>query len=73
MVDEPPTISARDFLRCVRERLDEAIAVAKAAEACADAGRPEHAIGIVRSIRYLVHDVSTFLDAANAINRPRHQ
>jgi hypothetical protein len=69
MVHEPPVISMRDFLKCIRERLDEAAAVAKAAEACADAGKPDKAVGIVRNVEYLVCDVNMFLNAASMIHR----
>ncbi len=33
------------FLKCIRERLEEASSIAKAAEACALAGNPEKALG----------------------------
>jgi hypothetical protein len=69
MVQDPPVISMRDFLKCIRERLDEAAAVAKAAEACADAGKPDKAVGIVRNVEYLVSDVNMFLNAASMIHR----
>ena len=59
----------RFSLKCIRERLDEAAAIAKAAEACADAGKPEKAVGIVRDVEQLVYEVNTFLNAASMVNR----
>ena len=69
MAKEPPVISMRDFLKCVRERLDEAAAIAKAAEACAETGRPDRAVGIVCNVKYLLCDVDTFINAASMIHR----
>ena len=69
MAQNPPVISIRDFLKCIRERLDEAAAIAKAAEACAEAGKPEKAVAIVLDVEQLVYEVNTFLNAASMINR----
>jgi len=69
MAQNPPVISIRDFLKCIRERLDEAAAIAKAAEACAEAGKPDKAVGIVLDVEQLVYEVNTFLNAASMINR----
>jgi hypothetical protein len=69
MVMDTPVISIRDFIKCFRERLDEAAAIAKAAEACADAGKFDRAVTIVLDVEHLVFDVNTFLNAASMINR----
>ena len=44
MTQNIPAISIADFLKCIRERLDEAAAISKAAEACAEAGHPEKGV-----------------------------
>ena len=69
MAKEPPVISIPDFLRCIRERLDKATAIAKAAEVCASEGNAEKAIRIVLDVEQLVYEVNTFLNAASLLNR----
>jgi hypothetical protein len=69
MAQNPPVISMQDFLKCIRERLDEAAAIAKAAEICAEAGKLNRAVTIVLDVEHLVYDVNTFLNAASMINR----
>jgi hypothetical protein len=51
-------ISIGDFFRCIRERLDEAAAIPKATEACAEAVKLDEAVGIVHIVQYLVCDVT---------------
>ena len=58
-----------DFLKYIRERLDEAAAIAKAAEACAQAGNPEKGVTIMLDVEQLVYEVNTFLNAASLLNR----
>lgn len=53
----------------MRERLDRAAGIGKAAEACADAGNIEKAVGIALDIEQLIYEVNTFLNAASMINR----
>jgi hypothetical protein len=69
MTQNIPAISIADFLKCIRERLDEAPAIAKAAEACAEAGHPEKGVAIVLDVEQLVCEVNTFLNAASLLNR----
>ena len=59
----------RDYLKQMRERLDQAISIAKAAEACADAGQIEKGIEVALDVEQLVYEVNTFLNAARMINR----
>ena len=47
MTQQPSAISVKDCIRFIRERLDGAIAVAKAAEACAEAGDVGRALTIM--------------------------
>ena len=56
-------------MRCIRERLDGAVAVAKAAEACADAGDAGRAITIMLDVEQPLYEVTTLLNAASLLNR----
>jgi hypothetical protein len=53
----------------MRERLDRAAGIAKAAEACADAGNIEKAIEIALDVEQLIYEVNTFLNAASLMHR----
>ena len=52
-----------------RLHLERAAAIAKAAEACADAGNCEKAIEICLDVEQLIFEVTTFLNAASLMNR----
>ena len=62
-------IVIRDFLKEVRSRLDEVTGIAKAAEACADAGSIEKAVEIALGIDQPLYEITTLLNAASLINR----
>ena len=53
----------------MRQRLDQATGIAKAAEACAEAGNIEKALEIALDVEQLIYEVSTFLNAASLMNR----
>ena len=53
----------------IRERLDQATAIAKAAETCANVGNLEKAVEIANDIEQLVYEVNTLLNAASLMNR----
>jgi hypothetical protein len=53
----------------MRQRLDQATGIAKAAEACAEAGNIEKAIEVALDVEQLIYEVSTFLNAASLMNR----
>ena len=53
----------------MRERLDRAAGIARAAEACANAGNIEKAIEIALDVGQLTYEVNTFLNAASMIHR----
>jgi hypothetical protein len=57
------------YIRQMRVRLDEAASLAKAAEACADAGNFSEGIEIAHDVEQLLYEVNTFLNAASLINR----
>lgn len=56
-------------IKKMRERLDQAAGIARAAEACAEAGSMEKAIEIALDVEQLIYEVTTFLNAASMINR----
>lgn len=53
----------------MRERLDQAAGIAKAAQACAEGGNIEKAIEIVLDIEQLIYEVTSLLNAASLMNR----
>lgn len=57
------------YLREMRIRLDQIAGVAKAAEACADAGNIAKAIEIALDIEQPIYEVTTFLNAASLMKR----
>jgi hypothetical protein len=59
------------YVRGMCERLDRAASIAKAAQACADAGNIEKAIEISLDVEQLIYEVNTFLNAASLMNRIR--
>ena len=69
MAHDALVFSIEDLLKCIRERLDEAAAIGRAAQACADAGKPEKAVAIILDVEELIHEANTFLNAASMINR----
>lgn len=56
-------------LTLMRERLDEAAGLGRAAEACAKAGNLGKAIEIALDIELLTYEVNTLLNAASLMNR----
>jgi hypothetical protein len=57
------------YLREMRARLDQISGIARAAEACAEAGNTPKAIEIALDIEQPIYEVTTFLNAANLMNR----
>jgi len=53
----------------MRERLERDAGIAKAAEACAEAGNIEKAIEIALDVEQLTYEINTFLNTASMINR----
>jgi hypothetical protein len=53
----------------MRDRLEEAAGIAKAANACAEAGNISKAIEIVLDVEQLIYEVNTFLNAASLMHR----
>jgi hypothetical protein len=62
-------IALKACLREMRERLEQATSIAKAAEACAENGNTEKATEIALDLEQLIYEVNTLLNAASMINR----
>ena len=56
-------------LTLMRERLDEAASIARAAEACGKAANISKAIEIALDVEQLTYEVNTLLNAASLMNR----
>jgi len=53
----------------IRERIDRAAGIAKAAEACAASGNLDKAVEITLDIEQLVYEVNTLLNAVSLMHR----
>jgi hypothetical protein len=69
MTQQSSTISVKDCIKFVRERLDGAVAIAKAAEACAEAGDVGRALTIMLDVEQPVYEATTLLNAASLLHR----
>lgn len=58
-----------ELLAHIREQLEAATAIAKAAEACAAAGSPEQAVTIAHDIEQPLYEANTLLNAVSLIRR----
>lgn len=68
---EPATLDTvlMTHLKLMRERLDEAAGLGRAAETCVNSGHIEKAIQIALEVEQLTYEVNTLLNAASLINR----
>ncbi len=62
-------ITLKVHLKEMRERLDHAASIARAAQTCADTGNVEKGVEIALDVKPLIYEVNTFLNAASLINR----
>jgi hypothetical protein len=69
MTPEAAETAIRECLKAIRSRLEQALSIAKAAVACAEAGNPDKAVTIVLDVEQLIYEVNTFLNAASLMNR----
>ena len=56
-------------LTAMRQRLDEAASIAKAAEACGTTGNIEKAVEIALDVEQLIFEVNTILNAASLMKK----
>jgi hypothetical protein len=59
----------RVFLREMSARLAEAAGVARAADACAEAGNTDKGVEVALDVEQLVYEASRLLDAASLLKR----
>ena len=62
-------VTIKAYLREMRGRLDQAAGIARAAEACAEAGNIPKAVEIALDLEQILYEVSTFLNAASMMHR----
>jgi hypothetical protein len=62
-----PAIKA--YLKEIHIRLDQAASIAKAANACAEAGNADKGVHVALDIEQLCYEATRLLDAASLINR----
>ena len=66
-------IAIHSFLIEIRNRLEEAVGIAKAADVCASAGNLIKAIEVALDIEQIAYEVSRLLDAASLLQRIEQQ
>jgi len=62
-------ITLKAYLTEMRARLEKAVSIAKAAEACAGSGHVEKGIEVALDLEQIVYEVTTLLNAASLMNR----
>jgi hypothetical protein len=62
-------VAIKTFIQQILERLDEAAGLAKAAQACAEAGNVAKAIEIALDVEQPIYEATTLLNAASLIKR----
>jgi hypothetical protein len=67
MTPEIADLVITDFLKTMSAKLDNAVQIAKAAEACANAGNPQKAIQIIMDVEQLMFDANTLLNGAGLL------
>lgn len=69
MTPEAADAAIKECLRAIGDRLEQAAAIAKAANTCAEAGNSYQAVNIVLDVEQLIYEANTFLNAASLMNR----
>jgi hypothetical protein len=59
----------RTFLREINVRLEQASGIAKAADACAQAGNTDKGVEVALDIEQLAYEATRLLDAASLLKR----
>jgi hypothetical protein len=63
----------KTFLTEIRNRLDKAAGIGRAADACAGAGFYEKGLEVAVDVEQLLQEATTLLNAASLTNRIAHQ
>jgi hypothetical protein len=67
MTPETIDTAVTELLQQVSQRLEQAVQIAKAAEACAEAGNPKKAVEIIMDTEDLVFQATTLLNGASVL------
>ena len=67
MTPETADSAITEFLLQASHRLEQAVQIAKAAEACAEAGNPAKAVEIVMDVEDLMFRTTTLLNGASVL------
>lgn len=67
MTPETVDTAITEFLQQASQRLEQAVQIAKAAEACAEAGNPAKAVEIVMDVEDLMFRTTTLLNGASVL------
>ena len=73
MEDHLVEAAIKTFLTQIRNRLDKAAGIGRAADACAGAGFHEKGLEVALDIEPLLYEATTLLNAASLINRIARQ
>ena len=68
MTPEAANAAIKECLKAIHDRLEQAAAIAKAADACAEAGNPAKAVAIVLDVERLIYEVNSYLNGADLMN-----
>ena len=71
MTEASPPLTIVNLLSRARERLDQAVAFGRAAEACAQTTALPEALSILLEIEPLLYQVNTFVNAGSLLNREK--
>jgi hypothetical protein len=63
----------KSYLNEIRNRLDKAVGIGRAADACAGAGFHEKGLEVALDMEQLLYEATTLLNAASLINRIARQ
>ena len=65
--------TSKTYLTVIRNRLDKAAGIGRAADACAGAGFHEKGLEVTLDTEQLLYEAATLLNAASMINRIARQ
>jgi hypothetical protein len=69
MDDTMLDLTIKTFMKEIRDRLDQAAAIGKAADACAEAGSCTKAVELSMDLEQLLYEATTLVNSASLLNR----
>jgi hypothetical protein len=69
MDDTMLNLTIKTFMKEIRDRLDQAAAIGKAADACAEAGSCIKAVELSMDLEQLLYEATTLVNSASLLNR----